>query len=134
VLGQAPVVDRLVDVRWMHPCESIDWYLADLERRVDHLRERGLEVVFALPARPGTRATFIIPDDQTERMMCIREGLSALLLQLDVPIIDLDPVLCPDENCDALRQRDGSHIDPEHSAGVLDHLIDRTLEAEAPRR
>lgn len=134
VLGQAPVVDRLVDQRWTHPCESIDWYLDDLAQRIDHLRNRGLEVVFALPARPGTRATFIIPDDQTERMMCIREGLSSLMQQLDVPVIDLDPVLCPDGDCDALRQRDGSHVDPEHAVSVLDHLVDRSLELATPRR
>ncbi len=133
VLGQAPVVDRLVDGRWTHPCESIAWYLTDLEQRVGHLRDRGLEVVFVLPARPGTKATFIIPDDQTERMNCIRKELYNLMRQLKVPIIDLDPVLCPDENCDTLRQRDGSHVDPEHAADVLDHLIDRTLETELPR-
>lgn len=133
MLGQAPVLDRFVQGRWMHPCESIEWYLGDLERRIAFLRQAGVEVVFALPARPGRRATFIIPDDQVQRMECIRAELTGLLERLEVAWIDLDEFFCPDDDCDAVRTRDGAHVDPELAPAMLDLIVDAALGAAEAR-
>lgn len=129
MIGQAPVVDRSIDGRWTHPCETIDWYLADVTRRVDWLRSEGLDVVLALPARPGSRATFIIPDDQDERMGCIRSDLMDLARALELATVDLDPLLCPDDDCDAVRSRDGTHVDAELAADILDAIVTAGLRA-----
>lgn len=134
VLGQAAVVDRYVDDRWTHPCESTDWYIEDVGERIDLLRSRGLDVVVALPARPGSKWAFILPDDQVDRTICVRDDLAALADDRDVITVDLDPILCPEEDCDALRRRDGLHVDPEHAAGVLEQLMTRTLMASGIRR
>ncbi len=41
--------------------------------------------------------------------------------------VDLDPLLCPDDDCDALRNADGIHVDPEFAPLVLDELLDGVL-------
>jgi peptidoglycan/LPS O-acetylase OafA/YrhL len=129
VLGQAPVVDRQIDGTWMHPCETIEWYTADLAARVEYLRGEGLEVVFALPARPGSRATFVLPDDQVERMECVRRDLRSFVEEQGLAWFDLDPMFCPDDDCDAVRSRDGAHVDPPLAAGMLERIVDATLSA-----
>jgi peptidoglycan/LPS O-acetylase OafA/YrhL len=127
VLGQAPTADRFVDGEWLHPCDSIDWYLADVANRVDYLRNEGLTVVFALPARPGTGATYVLPDDVDARFACVRDTLTPFLESLDVAIVDLDNVLCPADDCDRIRTIDGVHVDPEFAPEVLDWLLDESL-------
>jgi peptidoglycan/LPS O-acetylase OafA/YrhL len=129
VLGQAPVVDRQIDGTWVHPCETTVWYTADLAARVEFLRGEGLEVVFALPARPGSRATFVLPDDQVERMECVRSDLRAFVEEQGLAWFDLDPMFCPDDDCDAVRSRDGAHVDPPLAAGMLEQIVDATLSA-----
>jgi peptidoglycan/LPS O-acetylase OafA/YrhL len=128
MLGQAPVLDHRIDGRWLPPCESIDWYLRDLDRRIDLLRGRGLGVVFALPAPLGQRATFSVPDDHLVRMGCVRAALSQHLVQRYVPVVDMQDVLCPQGDCEALRTRDGVHVDPDRAAQVLRWLVDRVLD------
>jgi hypothetical protein len=128
MLGQAPVLDHRIDGRWLPPCESIEWYLSDLDGRIDLLRGRGLGVVFVLPAPLGRRATFSVPDDHRARMDCVRGALSRHLAQRYVPVIDMQDVLCPLGDCEALRTRDGVHIDPDRAAEVLLWLVDRTVE------
>jgi hypothetical protein len=127
LLGQAPSVDRLVDGVWRHPCDGIDWYLDDLAARVEWLQERDVEVIVALPAPPGRRATFVLPDDANDRMTCIRDQLDAALPAWGARKIDLGAVLCPDGDCDRLRSGDGTHVDPAKATTVLDWVIDRTL-------
>jgi peptidoglycan/LPS O-acetylase OafA/YrhL len=127
VLGQAPTADRFVDGEWLHPCDSIDWYVADLADRIDYLRDEGLTVVFALPARPGTGTTYVLPDDVDARFACVRDGLTPFLESLDVAVVDLDTILCPDDDCDRIRTIDGVHVDPEFAPEVLDWLLDESL-------
>jgi hypothetical protein len=42
---------------------------------------------------------------------------------------DLDPMFCPDDDCDAVRSRDGAHVDPPLAAGMLERIVDATLSA-----
>jgi len=128
MLGQAPVLDHRIDGRWLPPCESIDWYLRDLDGRIDLLRGRGIDVVFAMPAPLGQRATFSVPDDHRERMGCVRTALSQHLANRFMPVVDMQDVLCPQGDCEALRTRDGVHVDPERAAQVLRWLVDLTME------
>ena len=132
MLGQAPVLDHRIDGRWLPPCESIDWYLRDLDARIDMLRGRGIGVVFALPAPLGQRATFSVPDDHRARMDCVRAGLARHLVQRYVPVVDMQDVLCPAGDCEALRTRDGVHVDPARAAEVLRWVVDRTVELRVP--
>lgn len=127
VLGQAPTVDRLVDGVWRHPCEGIDWYLDDLTARIEWLQDRGVDVVVALPAPPGKRATYVLPDDAAERVSCIRTELEGAVGRWGVRAIDLGAVLCPDGDCDRLRSGDGTHVDPAKASDVLNWVIDRSL-------
>jgi peptidoglycan/LPS O-acetylase OafA/YrhL len=126
-LAQAPTADRLIDGTWIGPCDGIDWYLADVAQRIEFLEARGIDVVFAIPARPGTRATFFLPGNVDERFRCVREQVIPFLAQRGVTAIDLDEFLCPDGDCDRVRA-DGVHVDAEHAPAVLDQLLDRTLE------
>jgi hypothetical protein len=123
VLGQAPSVDRLVEGVWRHPCDGIEWYLDDVSARIEFLRAAGIDVVFALPGRPGDRADYVLADDATERFECIRGQLRTFLDAHFVRTIDLDQILCPDDDCNAVRSIDGTHVDPEHAPAVLDWLI-----------
>ena len=132
MLGQAPTADRFIDGVWLHPCDSIDWYLTDIEERIAYLRNEGLTVVFALPARAGTGATYVLPDDVDERFACVRADLTSMLDSLDVAIVDLDTVLCPDDDCDRIRAIDGTHVDPRFAPEVLDWLLDQTLALAGP--
>lgn len=127
VVGQALTVDRLIDGVWVHPCESSAWYLDDVRRRLEFLRSEDVQPVIALPARFGTRADFILPDDYEVRMSCVRTSLAALAFEQQVPIVDLDGLLCVDGDCDRRRTRDGVHVDPDVAADVLDELVDLTL-------
>ena len=128
MLGQAPVLDHRVDGRWVAPCESVDWYLGDLDARIDMLRGRGIGVVFAMPAPLGQRATFSVPDDHRARMECVRSALARRMLERYVPVIDMQDVLCPFGDCEALRSRDGVHVDPDRAAEVLRWVVDRTVD------
>jgi len=132
VLGVAPTADRFVDGEWTHPCDSIDWYLADIADRIEFLRGEGLTVVFALPARPVTGATYFLPDDADARFACVRAALIPFLDSHDVAIVDLDTILCPGDDCDRLRTIDGLHVDPEFAPAVLDWLLDETLTVANP--
>ncbi len=127
VLGQAPVLDHLVNGNWVHPCDDLSWYLDDVARRVDYLRGRGLQVVFALPARLGSRSQFMVPDDYARRMGCIRTALIDFVDQEHLPSIDLDRVLCPANDCEALRTHDGVHVDPARAGDVLQWLVNQVL-------
>jgi hypothetical protein len=127
VVGQAPVIDRQIDGEWQGPCDSIDWYLDDLAERVDFLRDEGVRPIFAMPARYGQRVSFMVEDDHRERMGCVRSAMLGLALRHDVEHIDLDPVLCPNDDCDARRDADGIHVDAEFAPVVLDEILDDLL-------
>jgi len=127
MLGQAPALDHFVNGSWVAPCQSIDWYLADVQQRIEYLRSRDIPVVFALPAVLGSKSRFAVPDDYAQRMTCIRERLAPWLADLGVPTIDLNDVLCPAGDCEALRTVDGVHVDAEHAREVLDWVIDSAL-------
>ena len=131
MIGQAPVLDHLVDGAWVPPCDSIDWYLRDVQQRIDYLRGRGLPVVFVLPARLGERSQFSVPADFEQRMKCVRAALVPFAAQAGVPTVDLDPVLCPANDCEALRSRDGVHVDPDRAPEVLDWLVGAVLAARS---
>ena len=128
VVGQAPVIDHLVDGEWHGPCDSIDWYLDDLTRRVEFLRAQGIRPILALPARFGQRVTYIVPDDQGERIGCVRSAMLGWAAGLDVEVVDLDQFLCPNDDCEVLRTGDGIHIDPAAAPDVLNEILDRVLE------
>ena len=132
VLGQAPVIDRLVDGEWMHPCTGIDWYLDDVEARIEFLRDAEVEPVVVLPARFGRGVTFIVPDDAQERVECVRVAMRDHAASLGVAVVDLDPILCPDDECNRFRSVDGIHVDAPFAADVLNRVIDATLDATAP--
>jgi peptidoglycan/LPS O-acetylase OafA/YrhL len=127
VLGQAPVVDHLIDGEWQGPCDSIDWYLDDLDQRVEFLRGEGVRPVLAIPARYGERVAFMVEDDHRERLGCVRSALLGFALRNDVDNLDLDPVLCPNNDCDARRDADGIHVDPEFAPLVFDEILDDVL-------
>jgi peptidoglycan/LPS O-acetylase OafA/YrhL len=128
VLGQAPTVDRLIDGAWRGPCDGIDWYLADLDERFAFLRQRGIEPVFALPAPPGDRARYVLPDDAPARVDCIRTQLRTFLEDRSVRTIDLAEIMCPEGDCERIRS-DGTHVDPDKAIDVLDWVVDRSLAA-----
>jgi len=132
VLGQAPVIDHQIDGEWQGPCDSIDWYLDDLARRVEFLRSEGVRPVLAIPAPYGERVLFMVEDDHPERVSCVRSAMLAFASQYDIEPVDLDPILCPDGDCDALRGADGIHVDPEFAPQVLDELLDEVLALTAP--
>jgi peptidoglycan/LPS O-acetylase OafA/YrhL len=127
MLAQAPTSDRLVDGTWLGPCDGIGWYLDDVAGRIEFLEARDVDVVFAIPARPGTRASYFLPGDVGERFRCVREQVIAFLAERQVTTIDLDEFLCPEDDCDRLRA-DGVHVDPQYAPAILDQLLDRTLE------
>ncbi|MFK7919513.1 MAG: acyltransferase family protein [Ilumatobacter sp.] len=131
VLGQAPTVDRFIDDAWQHPCDSTAWYLDDVRNRIDFLRSESVKPVIALPARFGQRASFILPDDYSARMSCVRTGLTALAFEQQVATVDLDGLLCTGDDCDEKRSRDGIHVDPEVAADVLNELVELTLALRA---
>jgi peptidoglycan/LPS O-acetylase OafA/YrhL len=128
VVGNAPMVDRNVDGRWVGPCDDMQWYVDDLDARVTYLRAHVGAVELALPSWGGDKASFLATDDHLERAACIRRELSALAARLAVPTVDLADVLCPlgpDGACTDLRERDGMHVDPEDAPFVLGWLLDR---------
>ncbi|MEP6297974.1 MAG: acyltransferase, partial [Ilumatobacter sp.] len=129
VIGQAPAVDRYVDERWTHPCESESWYLDDVRNRIEYLRSQDVEPVLALPARYGKGADFILPDDYDARIRCVRTSLAALAFEQQVDTVDLDGLLCFGDDCNGRRRRDGIHVDPEVAIDVLNELVDLTLAA-----
>lgn len=131
VLGQAPVIDRQIDGEWQGPCDSIDWYLDDLAQRVEYLRSEGVRPVLAIPARYGERVSFMVEDDHRERVGCVRSAMLGFALNNDVDQYDLDQILCPAGDCDALRDADGIHVDPDAAPQVLDDLLDGILELTA---
>jgi peptidoglycan/LPS O-acetylase OafA/YrhL len=131
VLGQAPVLDRLIDGQWIGPCAGIDWYLDDVNSRVVYLRDHDIEPVLALPARFGQNAIFLVTDDHPERIECVRTAMLQYAIQAEVAVIDLDPLLCIDDDCDARRSGDGVHVDPPLAPMVLDELLDQVLAYQA---
>jgi len=127
MIGQAPVVDRLVDERWQGPCESLDWYLDDVVARVEFLQGADIEPVLALPARYGEGVTYVVTDDHLERIQCIRTALRDTAIGLDVQWFDLDDFLCPDDQCDVRRTADGVHVDADVAPVVLNEVLDQVL-------
>ncbi len=129
MVGQAPVLDHRVDGKWVAPCQSIDWYLRDVGQRIEYLRGRGLSLVFVLPARLGEHSQFSVPSDFEARMNCVRDALVPYLANAAVPTVDMDPELCPANDCEALRTRDGVHVDPDKAPAVLGWLVGEVLAA-----
>ena len=128
VLGQAPVIDRQIEGEWQGPCDGIDWYLDDVAARIEFLHNEGVRPVLAIPARYGERVSFMVEDDHLERVGCVRAAMLGLAARVGADVIDLDPVLCPDDDCNALRSDDGIHVDAPFAPEVLDELLDDVLE------
>jgi peptidoglycan/LPS O-acetylase OafA/YrhL len=127
VLGQAPVVDRLINGNWQGPCDGIEWYLDDVAMRVQYLLEHDVEPVLTLPARFGRNATFMVSDDHAQRVECVRTAMLGFAIEHELAVVDLDPLLCTDDDCDARRAGDGVHVDPPLAPLVLDELLDEVL-------
>jgi hypothetical protein len=98
---------------------------------VEFLRGEGVRPILAIPARYGQRASFMVEDDHGERVGCVRSAMLGFASRIGLEHIDLDPLLCPDDDCDTLRQADGIHVDPEHAPLILDELLDGVLELAA---
>ena len=128
VIGQAPVVDHLIDDVWQGPCDGIDWYLEDVRLRIAFLRGEGVRPVLAIPAPYGQRVSFMVEDDHRERIGCVRSAMLGFAGELDLDHIDLDEFLCPAGDCDARRDADGIHVDSEFAPEVLDELLDRVVQ------
>lgn len=134
VLGQAPIIDRLVDGVWIDPCIDMRWYLHDVGRRVAYMRRHVGDVVLTLPSWGGPGATWSLPDDHQLRTGCVRDQLRALAERIGVRTVDLADMLCPDgpsSRCNDLRSLDGTHVDPEDAPAVLDWLLDRSVRSRA---
>ena len=130
VLGNAPIVDRLVNGHWVGPCDDMTWYVDDLAARVSYLRSHVGGVVLALPSWGGRKAAFLATDDHLVRSGCIRAQLGALADRMQVDTIDLADVLCPAGpagTCSDLRENDGTHVDPPDAPAVLDWMLDHAL-------
>jgi peptidoglycan/LPS O-acetylase OafA/YrhL len=130
VIGQAPMLDRLVAGRWVTACDDMAWYVHDVEARVAYLRPRVGEVVLAMPAWGGEAASFLGGKQHLQHMGCIREQLRAMADRIHLDTVDLADLLCPagpDGACAELRRADGVHVDHDKAAGVLDWLLDRVL-------
>lgn len=128
MVGISGALDTRVDDAWRGPCDGLDWYVDDLAARVDFLRSRGLDVVFALPSALGRYSTFMMPDDHPARMACVRAALASMLTLREVPVVDLEPRFCPDGDCDAIRPTDGVHVAPEFAGDTLDWLMGEVVD------
>ena len=69
----------------------------------------------------------MVDDDHRERVGCVRSALLGFTLRHNVDNLDLDPVLCPNNDCDARRDADGIHVGPEFAPLVLDEILDDVL-------
>ena len=133
VLGQVPMADRFVDGDWRGPCDGIDWYLDDIDARVEDLRSRGAVPVVAIPAPPGSGSNFFYPGDVDARSGCVREQMTAYVDAHGLSAVDLGDALCRGGDCEQLRTVDGVHVDPEFAPEVLDWLLDETIAAAGVR-
>jgi hypothetical protein len=128
VVGQAPMVDRFIDGRWIGPCEGTQWYMSDVAARLTYVWAQTAQVVLVLPAWGGDLITWFLPDDHAARYACVRRDMRDLARSMNVPTIDLADELCPQgpvEPCNNDRENDGLHIDPEDAPAVLDWLLGR---------
>jgi hypothetical protein len=127
VLGQAPYPDRLFGDQWLGPCDTMGWYTDDVSQRIAFLRQHVRQVVLALPSWSGAHVTFMMPDDHRSRMACVRSALQAMATSLQVPVIDLAALLCPDGpngECAPFTSDDGVHVNPKDAPLVLNWLLD----------
>lgn len=134
VLGQAPIIDRLVDGEWIDPCIDMRWYVHDVSERIAYMQRHVRDVVLTLPSWGGPGATWSLPDDHQLRTGCVRDQLRALADRTGVRTVDLADILCPDgpsSRCNDLRSLDGTHVDPEDAPAVLDWLLDRSVRSRA---
>jgi peptidoglycan/LPS O-acetylase OafA/YrhL len=127
-LGQAPMLDRQIDGKWVSPCQTMDWYVKDVSQRIDYLKTKVHQVVLALPSWGGKKITWFLPDDNAARYACVRTQLSDLAATEHIKTIDLADVLCPngpDGACNDDRSQDGLHVDPDAAPKVLDWVVDQ---------
>lgn len=136
MIGTAPILDHFVDDRWVGPCDGIDWYLADVAKRVEYLRSKNVIPVLALTSWPGPNSQFIYPSDYTKRVECVRDAMRAFASFERISSFDLAQRLCasgPASMCDATR-KDGVHVDSEDAPAVLNWVIDQTLDVTTKER
>jgi peptidoglycan/LPS O-acetylase OafA/YrhL len=136
MIGTAPILDRLVNDQWVGPCDGIDWYLADVAKRVEYLRSKNVIPVLAITSWPGPNSQFIYPSDYTKRVECVRDEMKAFAVFDGISSFDLAPRLCPSgpgSACDATR-KDGVHVDSEVAPAVLDWVINQTLNVTSKER
>lgn len=127
VVGQAPYPDLLFGDHWMGPCDTMGWYTADVTQRIAYLRQHVSQVVLAMPSWSGARVTFMLPDNHRTRMACIRSALQEMATTVQVPVIDLASLLCPDGPagaCAPYTSQDGVHVNSTDAPFVLNWLLD----------
>ncbi len=136
MIGTAPILDHLVNGRWVGPCDGVDWYLSDVAKRIEYLRSKNVIPVLTITSWPGPNSQFIYPSDYTKRAECVRDEMKAFALFEGISSFDLAPRLCasgPGSVCDATRT-DGVHVDSASAPAVLDWVIDQTLDVTTKER
>lgn len=136
MIGTAPIIDHLVNGRWIGPCDGFDWYLKDVSERIAYLKSKNVIPVLAITSWPGPNSQFIYPSDYAERAACVRDAMKAFALAQGVPNFDLAARFCPGgplKTCDVTR-KDGVHVDSEFAPAVLDWVIDQTLQVSLKER
>ncbi|MEY2458934.1 MAG: hypothetical protein QOG30_764, partial [Acidimicrobiaceae bacterium] len=128
IVGQAPVLSHLIDGRWVHPCEDMQWYSSDVTARIQFLKQHVPSVFVVLPSWADNSISLYVPSDHEARYACVRDQLELVARQSGVPTIDLADVLCPggpEHVCLDYRQRDGLHVDPNRASLVLNWMLDQ---------
>jgi len=136
MIGTVPILDHFVNGQWVGPCDGIEWYLADVAKRVEYLRSKSVIPVLAIVSWPGPNSQFIFPADYTKRAECVRDAMKAFASFEGISSFDLAPRLCPSgpgSMCEA-TSKDGVHIDSASAPAVLDWVIDQTLDATTKER
>jgi hypothetical protein len=136
MIGTAPIIDHLVNGRWIGPCDGIDWYLKDVSERIAYLKSKNVIPVLAITSWPGPNSQFIYPSDYPKRAACVRDAMKVFALAQGIPNFDLATRFCPGgplKTCDVTR-KDGVHVDSEFAPAVLDWVIDQTLKVSSRER
>ena len=131
MVGSWAAIDHFVADRWVGPCDGINWYLADLQKRAQYLRSQEVIPVLGIPSWIGPESTSSWYGSRTpaERSACVRTAFKRFATRQGIATFDLAVRLCPAgprRTCDATRS-DGIHIDVERAPQVLDWIISQAL-------
>ncbi|MEY2450431.1 MAG: hypothetical protein QOD92_5, partial [Acidimicrobiaceae bacterium] len=137
VIGQAPLLDHMIDGQWVHPCVDMQWYSSDVAARIEYLTKHVGTVEVVLPSWADDSIALYLPADHETRYSCVRDQLLQVAERAGVMTLDLADILCPSgpaRNCPGYRHRDGLHVDPDRAPMVLDWMLDQLPGAESTRR